>query len=150
MILSKKTAWIILISLFVFDNFFSYYAITRLDGREANLAIAQIVETYPVLYFVCIPLTILIMYGLMLFFRKLFLGVFTKYQIKDISVQSRIILTAFVIYWAIGNSLMNFIFLLGRRLSIPFWGLFSLVAIILASAYSLTTLRNYQKKKNIF
>lgn len=156
MILRKKTAWIILLSLFTFDNFFSYYAITKLSGREANLAIAAIVESYPMLYFVCIPLSVIIMHVLELIFRNFFSRAFIKYEMSDLSIQSRLISTAFAIYWAIGNSLMNLAFLLKKSLfsymSLPnfSWGLSTVSGIFIASLYSIIILRNYQKSKKTF
>lgn len=144
MILTKKTAWLALISLSIFDNCLSYYAITKLNAHEANLVIAPIVESYPLIYFLCIPLTILILYLTLLLFKKLFSRAFTFYKIREESLQTRIILTAFVIYWVIGNSLMNFLFLIGIRLPGLVWGLFSALAVTFALAYSFSQIRQHK------
>lgn len=47
----KNVSWSLLTMFFIFDNIFSYYAITRLQGREGNPLIAPFVEKYPLALF---------------------------------------------------------------------------------------------------
>lgn len=133
-VLSKKTSWIILILLFIFDSTVSYIAVTRMNGKEANLAIAYFVEKYPVLYLLYIPPLILIIYLIVLGLTKLAKKLFGKLKIKE-EILERIILTSTVIYWAVGNSFMNLSFILGYRLSIPTWYKLSAFGILLAVIY---------------
>lgn len=135
---SKKTSWTLLILLFIFDNFFSYHAITNLNGREANLAIAALVETYPWLYFLCIPATILIMAVIVLVIKKICMVILKERVAEDIL--ERIILGSLVIYWAIGNSSLNLAFLLGHRQSIQVWGVATVVGVISGLVYGLAML----------
>ena len=44
---TQKISWIILFLFFAFDDVFSYYAVTRMGGHEANKLIAFAVEKYP-------------------------------------------------------------------------------------------------------
>lgn len=53
--LPKKISWLILTFFFTFDAVVSYIAVTRMNGREADLLIAFAVEKYPLLYFATIP-----------------------------------------------------------------------------------------------
>lgn len=133
-ILPKKISWIILILFFIFDNIVSYIAITRMNGKEANLAIAFIVEKYPLLYFLCIPLQIPLIYFIILGLTKLAKKLFNKLRIKEKTFE-KITLTSMVIYWAIGNSFMNLSFILGHRLSIPIWYKLSAIGIFSAIIY---------------
>ncbi len=55
MFFPKKVSWILLTLYFTFDNVVSYWAVTRMGGRELNSVIAPWVETYPLLYFLAIP-----------------------------------------------------------------------------------------------
>ena len=55
LLLSQKTSWIVLLLLFTFDDVFSYFAVTRMGGHEANKLIAFAVEKYPLLYALCLP-----------------------------------------------------------------------------------------------
>ncbi len=135
-ILPKKISWLILILLFIFDNIVSYIAVTQMHGREANHAIAFIVEKYPILYFFCIPGQIIIMYFIVLGLTKLANKLFNKSKTKPGGFKN-IILTSMVIYWVIGNSFMNFMFIIGHRLSIPIWYKLSLAGILLALIYFL-------------
>jgi hypothetical protein len=84
MILPKKVSWILLTAYFVFDNVVSYVAVTRMGGREANLVIAPLVETYPLMYFLCIPAELIGAYLIVLLLRKW--------------IDEKIVLTTAVIY----------------------------------------------------
>lgn len=139
-ILSKKASWFLLICFFIFDNIVSYFAVTRMHGREANLAIAFIVEKYPLLYFLCIPGEIIIMYFIILGLNKLANKLFKKSNINQ-KIMEKIILGSIVIYWIIGNSFMNLMFILGHRLSIPMWYFMSIIGILLAVGYFLAKTR---------
>ena len=124
MALNKRLSWFLLTSFFIFDNLVSYYAVTYRGGREANLAIAWLVEKYPLLYFVCIPAQIVIIYFIVKWLTRL--------------TAEKIILTALVIYWPIANSSMNLAFILGHRQPAKNWLVFSLVGILLAVVYVLS------------
>jgi hypothetical protein len=145
-LLSKKISWRLLIFLFIFDNFFSYYAITQLQGREANLLIAYWVETYPWLYFFCIPATILIMYYIVLLIKKTSAKILTRRGLKDEGLIERIILSSAVIYWAIGNSSLNLAFLSGFRQPAKRWIFTSVIGILLAVAYAIFILQSFRKR----
>lgn len=132
---NNKFTWFSLIFLFIFDNIFSYYAVTQLNGKEANLIIAYWVETYPFLYFLCIPIQIILMYLIITGIVK-----FTKYLIKRFSMSKEnilesILLKSMLIYWLIANSSMNFAFLIGHRLSIPIWYLLTIIGVCCAIFY---------------
>jgi len=144
---SKKTSWLLLVAMYIFDDVFSYYAVTHLGGREANLAIAFMVEKYPLLYFLCIPVQTVIVYFIVLGIKKMAVKVLKKWELKGEETIERIILTATVFYWAIGNSFMNLSFLLGHRLSgRSAWKTTSLVGIVTAFLYSFIVL--YWVKKS--
>src|SRR3989344_6076058 len=108
--MSKKLSWRLLFLFFTFDNFFSYYAITRLGGREANWTIAPLVEKYPLLYFLCIPALILIMF---LIVKLLVLGLsyISTFKYKSKESVEKAILSSMVIYWIIANSSLNIAFM---------------------------------------
>jgi hypothetical protein len=144
-----KLAWILLITFFIFDNIFSYYAVTALNGKEANHLISYWVETYPPLYFFCIPAQIIIIYFIVEGLTKLSEIIFKKFKITNEYIYEKIILFALVIYWAIANSSMNFAFLIGHRLSTSTWYVLTAVGIVLAIvyyAYSLDKVRKEKKK----
>lgn len=127
--LPKKLSWFLLTSFFVFDNVVSYLAVTRWGGREANLAIAWLVEKYPLLYFVCIPAQVVIIYYIVKFLTRFF--------------AEKIILTALVIYWPIANSFMNLAFILGHRQPQKVWLILSAVGILLAVIYALLAKKSF-------
>lgn len=142
--LSKRISWFLLVCLFTFDAVFSYWAVVYRNAHEANPAIKSIVETYPLLYFVTIPGLVLIMYpvsrGLTALARKLFNKI-------DDEIAEKIVLTALVIYWILGNSSINFLFLAGRRQSAQVWYLTAVVAIIPTLIYSLSILKKHSHEK---
>lgn len=117
MLLRKKVSWILLTLLFIFDNVVSYYGVKYLNGREGNLLIAPLVEKYPELYFLCIPLTIVIMIIIAKVLKIVAIKILKKWKFNEKLIE-QIILSAMVIYWAIANSSWNFIFLLGVRVPI--------------------------------
>lgn len=119
-LLRKKTAWVLLIILFIFDNVVSYFAIKYWGGHEGNFLIAFIVEKYPLLYFLCIPLEIVIVFLIIWTIEQVLLKIFKKWQNRD-EVLERIILWITVIYWAVANSSMNLFFLIGLRLPVKVW-----------------------------
>ena len=123
MALPKKLSWILLTSFFIFDNFVSYWAVVYRGGREANLAIAWLVEKYPLLYFVCIPAQVVIIYFIVKWLTRF--------------AAEKVILTALVIYWPISNSSMNLAFLLGHRQPGKNWLILTAVGIFLAVLYVL-------------
>lgn len=136
MILPKKVSWILLSLYFIFDNVVSYVAITRMGGREANLVIAPFVETYPLLYFLCIPAEIIGIYLIVLLLRK----VVTQ-------VNEKIILTSIVIFWPIANSSLNLMFILGFRHLGYLWGPFTAVGFVVALIYGFLSLIYCVKRK---
>ena len=141
--MSKKLSWFLLISLFTFDAVFSYWAVVYRNAHEANPAIKSIVEAYPLLYFVTVPALILIMFligrGLEFLAHKLFTKV-------DKEIIEKVVLTALVIYWILGNSSVNFMFLFGHRQPAYVWYTTAILATIPASIYSVLTLRKYVTK----
>ena len=126
MYFSKKVSWILLTLYFIFDNVVSYWAITWMGGREANLVISHWVEIYPLLYFLCIPAELLGAYGTVWVLRRW--------------IKEEIILTAAAIYWPIANSSINFIFVLGFHNMGYLWGPFTAVALVIVLIYGLLSL----------
>lgn len=139
----KMFSWTLLIIFFIFDNVLSYYAVTRFGGREANLAIAWLVEKYPLLYFLCIPAQIIIINFIVKGLKKLALRLFKNKVNGDIA--ERIILSGLAIYWLIGNSSMNLAFLIGHRQPIRNWLILSAVGIFSAVTYSLINLKKLSR-----
>ena len=135
---SKKISWFLLISLFAFDAVLSYWAIVFRSAHEANPAIKVIVETYPLLYFLTIPSLVLIMY---LVYKGLYLLANKIFSKADQEKIEKVILTAMVIYWILGNSSINFLFLFGFRQPAQVWYLTTTLALIPASLYSYFLLR---------
>ncbi len=127
--LQKKISWLILTIFFVFDNVFSYYAVTKLHGREANLLIAPYVEKWPILYFFCIPAQILIIWIIVRGIRNVAMKLF---YFKNKLLLETIILQSLVIYWAVANSSMNFAFMIGYRQSIQRWHVLTIIGILCA------------------
>lgn len=137
-VFSKKTSWILLTLLFVFDNLLSYWAIVYRGAHEANLSIAWLVEKYPLLYFLCIPLTLILIYVLDKFFVMLVKKIFKK--VKE-EVAERVILASIVFYWAIGNSSFNLFYLLGWHLPGKYWFPTTMITLVLAVIYTLGKLK---------
>lgn len=133
MFLPKKISWILLNLYFIFDNVVSYVAVTRMGGREANLVIAPLMETYPFLYFLCIPAELIGAYLIVSLLRRW--------------INEKIVLTAAVIYWPIANSSLNLLFLLGFRHVGYLWGTFTLIGFAVALTYGLSSLYLISKKK---
>lgn len=133
---SKKDSWIILIYFFIFDNLVSYFAITKLNGREANLFVAPFVEKYPLLYFLCIPATVLIIFVIVKLITKIAAKLLKKLGIEE-KILEKITLFSVVVYWAVGNSLPNLLFLLGFRLSFQTVWLINNLALLPAILYAL-------------
>lgn len=143
----KNISWSLLTMFFIFDNIFSYYAITRLQGREGNFLIAPFVEKYPLLYFFCIPTTLLIMYAIYRLLRTVAIKFSKLVKLENKNLLERIILGALVIYWAVGNSSMNVAFLFGHRQSARTWALTSLTGVLLASSYSFLMIRKLRGQR---
>lgn len=144
---SKKISWIILILLFTFDDIVSYFAVTKMHGKEANLIIAPYVEKYPLLYFACIPTTIFIIFLIEKLLTKTACRIFKKRGIEE-SVMEKIILFSIVIYWALANFLPNLIFILGFRISFHAVWLMNNLAILSAIIYVFLELNLISKKKS--
>lgn len=132
----QRTSWIILTLLFIFDNLVSYWGIKYMHGIEGNLLIAPIVEKYPVLYFPIIPLTVFIMFVIVRIILKLCEKILKKWVINR-EILERIILAATVIYWAVTNSSMNLIFLLGYRVEISFLLYPTILGLSLSAMYAI-------------
>lgn len=127
--LRKNIYWLILSIFFVFDNVFSYFAVTKLHGHEANLLIAPFVENWPIIYFFCIPAQILIIWIIVRGIRQVAMKLL---RIKNILLLDTIILQSLVIYWAIANSSMNFAFMIGYRQSIQRWYFLTAIGVLCA------------------
>ena len=138
--LPKRLSWFFLISLFTFDAVFSYWAVVYQNAHEANPAIKSVVEAYPLLYFLTIPALVPIMYsiykGLSLLASKLFKKV-------NQEIIEKVVLTALVIYWILGNSSINFMFLFGHRQPAYVWYSTAVLAIIPALGYSLLVIKKH-------
>jgi hypothetical protein len=145
---SKKISWLILISFFTFDNFVSYWAITQKGGKEANLFIAPIVEKYPLLYFLCIPGTILAVFIIVLLIKKIAVKILKKRKIEE-TILEKITLTSTVIFWAFGNSLPNLIFILGFRISYQSVWILNNLALLPAICYSIILLTQIISHRHI-
>jgi len=140
--MSKKLSWFFLISLFTFDAVFSYWAVVYRNAHEANPAIKSIVEAYPLLYFVTIPGLIVIMY---LIYKGLFLLAKKLFKKVNKEVAEKVVLTALVIYWILGNSSVNFMFLFGHRQPAYVWYSTAILAIIPTTIYSIIILKRNVK-----
>ena len=149
LVLQKKVSWTLLTLFFIFDNIFSYYVVTRLHGREANLAIAPLVERYPLLYFACIPAEIGIMIIVVRIIQMIIRKTPDKRRYADEGMLERIILEAFVTYWAVGNSSMNLAFLLGHRLPIWVWSVTSCIGIVFAVSYGLIAIYAFKRRESV-
>lgn len=139
--LSRSASFIFLFLLFTFDAVVSYWGVVYKEGREVNLLIAYLVEKYPPLYFVTIPLLII--------FAIVFTQIVTRmasYFIKKVNIGTlnRIINTALVLYWFVGNSSTNLIFLAGYRVP-NLWFVTTLIAIPLTLLYTYTAITTYKK-----
>ena len=65
--MNKKIIWVTLAVLVAFDNIYSYLAIVQHGMREANPVTAYFVSISPLYYFLSIPLTLAVMYGIVKF-----------------------------------------------------------------------------------
>lgn len=144
--LPKNISCILLVLFFTFDALVSYIAVTRMNGKEANLSIAFAVEKYPLLYFVTIPGLVIIMSLIVQGLTKLVIKFLNKNNLKK-EIVEQIILTGIVIHWSVANSFMNLSFMLGRRLSIPDWYKLTALGLTLGIIYSLYALSNLKKPK---
>ena len=144
--MSKKFSSVFLITLFTYDAAYSYYAVTRLGAKEANWTIAPLVEKYPLLYFLCIPALILIMFVvvklLVLVLKKLSL-----FKNKNKESIEKVILSSMVIYWLIANSSLNIAFMFGVRGLGKIWYLTTLLGIFLGFIYFVVMLKKSKKKR---
>ncbi len=140
-ILQKKTSWILLSLLFLFDAIVSYWGVVYMHGREADLLIASVVEKYPILYFPLAPVLVGIIYVLEKSITKgAAIFILKRWRFTDENILERILLSAIVLYWAVGNSSDNMIFILGYRIS-DIWVRTALVAIPITLLYILYALR---------
>lgn len=146
MILQKKVSWILLTIYFIFDNVVSYVGITRMSGRELNAWLAPFVEPHLLLYFLCIPAQILMIYITMLVLREVTAKVLRRKKI-DKNILEKIILTSIVIFWPIANSSLNFAFILGYRKLGYLWGSLTLVGLVAALTYGLLSICFVGRKK---
>lgn len=119
-----------------------------MHGIEGNLLIAPIVEKYPVLYFPIIPLTVFIMFIIVKIILRLCEKILKKWVVNR-EILERIILVATVIYWAVTNSSMNLVFLLGYRVEISFLFYPTIFGISLASFYAIYMLQEVRKTNNV-
>ncbi|EKE15140.1 MAG: hypothetical protein ACD_12C00133G0004 [uncultured bacterium] len=143
--LPKKISWLILTFFFTFDAVVSYIAVTRMNGKEANLGIAFAVEKHPLLYFLTIPGLIIIISLIIKGLTNLSMKLLNKNKLNK-EIVEQIILTAVVIHWVIANSFMNLIFIIGHRLSIIDWYKLSALGLISAIIYFAYTLSRFKIK----
>ena len=143
--MSKRLSWTFLISFFTYDAVYSYFAVTSLGAKEANWTIAPLVEKYPLLYFLCIPALILIMFIIV---KLLTLGLKKLSFFKNINKKNieKVILGSMVIYWIIANTSLNIAFMFGIRGLGKVWYLTTLLGIFLGLIYFVVMLR---KSKSI-
>jgi hypothetical protein len=134
LLLQKKISWILLTFFITFDGVVSYWAVKFMHGKEADLLIAPWVEKYPILYFPIIPILCLTMFIIVKMIKNIAVRILKKWRFTDEHMIERIVLTATVIYWAIGNSSGNLIFLLGLRIS-AIWLVTTLLALPITLAY---------------
>jgi hypothetical protein len=142
-IFSKKTSWVLLVSLFIFDNIVSYWAVVYQNAREANLAIAWLVEKYPLLYFLCIPATIFLVY---IIYSVLSLLAGRLFKDAEKRMIQKVVLTTIVFYWAIGNSSFNAIYLIGYKQPAYVWYYEAAFALLPALVYSIFAIKQHSKK----
>ncbi len=146
MALPQKLSYLLLYLFFIFDNVVSYWAVKYAGAHEANLAIAYFVEKWPLLYFVCIPLQIVGLFLIMYFIKKNLYEKFRKY-FNNKSEFETVILTMFVIYWAVGNSSLNLAYLIGARKSIfNNWSVMSIVGTVLGLTYFIYQIKNNKNR----
>lgn len=145
LILPKKISWLLLIFFFSFDAVVSYIAVTRMNGREADLLIAYFVEKYPPLYFVTIPGLVIIMNLIVQGLVKFSIKFLNKNKLKK-DIIEQIILTGVVIHWPVANSYMNLSFILGHRLTISDWYKLTLLGLTLGTIYSTYSLLHFKIK----
>lgn len=134
MIIPSKVAWLILIAFFIFDNIWSYLGVSYYGLREANKSIAWLVEAYPILYFFCIPLQIILIVWIkrgLVFLEQKYLGE----KRFSVTFLSRATLTTLVIYWALANSSINLLSLLFGHLPAHSWTISSFIGVGVAVSY---------------
>lgn len=137
-------SWILFLSLIAFDNFVSYWAVKYRSAKEMNLLIAPIVEKYPISYFILIPILMVIMYGVV--------NLVTRFasKTKELSHISkklirRLVINSLVIYWAIGNSSLNLLFILGYRQPPISWIYTTIIAVIVVGVYITLMLKSLRQ-----
>jgi hypothetical protein len=133
--MNKKTDWLILTFLFIFDNVWSFVAVSKYNLHEMNLIIAPVVEKYSLLYFLCIPIEVVGIYLIVWLLKKVLLKVLKDQKFDQLFVE-KVILTSIVIYWSIGNSGVNLLSLLFGHLPPWTWFTLSVVGIITAMVYA--------------
>ena len=135
--MNQIIAWLLLLAFSTFDNVVSYIAVTQKGTHELNPLIANLVETYPLLYFLCIPLTLIGMYLLHLLIRISLFKILEKRYHPDRKVLSNAIATGMVIYWGIGCSSFNILYLLGvHGITVSIWLFTSLIGFLLGILYA--------------
>jgi hypothetical protein len=76
-----------------------------------------------------------------LIYKGLFLIATKLFRKVNREVTEKVVLTALVIYWILGNSSVNFLFLFGHRQPARVWYLTASLSIIPALIYSVLVLR---------
>lgn len=136
---SVRTSWLLLTSFFVFDNFVSYWAVVYKNGKEANFLIASLVEKYPLLYFLCIPAEVIMIYIILVIVRSVFLRFFSRFGFRSNDV-TRVVLASVVVYWPLGVSPPNLFFLLGHRMSLHTIGTLLVLGFVVGLVYGVIML----------
>jgi hypothetical protein len=135
-LLTKNVSWILLAILFIFDSVVSYWAVVYRHGKEVDLLVAPLVEKYPILYFPIIPVLFIIIFIIEKIITYITINIFQKWKFSEYDIIERIILEAIVIYWTVGNSSGNLIFLLGFRVRY-IWMMTTLIALPITLVYAL-------------
>lgn len=144
MIYQRKTSLFILFLLFTFDNIWSYIAVSKFGLKELNLVIAPLVERYPWLYFLCIPLQIIMIFAIGKAISFLAFHVLKKRFTRK--VLEEITFFSLCIYWAIANSLVNFLAIFFHHLPAITWGICTVIGVALAVGYAIFCLKQKAKR----
>lgn len=152
-IANKKILWGALAVLVAFDNIYSYLAIVYHGMREANPVTAYFVSINPLYYFLSIPLTLAVLYGVVKFSgwsaRNEKAG---KQNLRPLV--ENFTLVSIVIAWAFVVTLFNFLtFTNGfvnpniRYQNFVYAGILLSVGYVFWNAYKIWKMKNEKQKK---
>ena len=135
---------ILFVSLITFDSFVSYWAVKYRGAKEMDLLISPIVEKYPLSYFIFIPILIVIMH-LVVNMITHFAAKTNELSIIPKKLIRRLVLSSLALYWAIGNSSLNLLFILGYRQPPISWMYTTITAIFVVGIYIIFTIKNLRQ-----